>query len=170
MKPVLTKSVLTKSIVLQLAPSSLLLGLLVLVATASAMIICFSPIILSIKCAVFVLIIASTAYFILRDALLILPWSWQIVEVDVKGELKLINKRQQVFKPQIAATSFTHQYLTILNFKREGFKMVLPPVLLMPQFSNRKDDAKNESVYKQKEALRRLRVWMRFFKHDQIAP
>ncbi|WP_020168762.1 MULTISPECIES: hypothetical protein [Methylotenera] len=156
------KPVLKKSIVLQLSPSPLLLGLLALVATASATIILVAPIILPIKFAIFVLIIASTAYFIGRDALLMLPWSWQTIEIDVQGNLKLTNKKQQEFKPQLAITSFTHQHLTILNFKRNGLKKTLPPVLLLPNFIE-KDDCE----LAEKDALRRLRVWVRLFKHDK---
>jgi len=161
------KPILSKSIVIQLAPSPLLLGLLLLVATASAMIILFVPIMLAIKCAVFVLIIASTAYFIARDALLMLSWSWQTIEVDVKGELKLTNKKQKVFKPQIAATSFTHQYLTILNFKRNGLKLALPPILLLPNFSGKEKYGKDDGESADNYELRRLRVWIRLFKHDK---
>lgn len=161
------KPILTRSIVLQLTPSPLLLGLLVLVATASATIIGFAPIILAIKCAVVGLIILSTAYFICQDALLILPWSWQTLEVNVKGELKLTNKKQQQFKPQLATTSFTHQYLTILNFKTEGFIKALPPILLLPNFwkIQKQEKANGESI--NKDALRCLRVWIRLFKHGQ---
>lgn len=153
------KPVLPKAIVIQLLPSPLLLGLLAIVATASAMIILILPIALLIKWAVFILIIASTFYFILRDVLLMLPWSWQTVEVDVKGVLKLTNKRQQQFKPQLSASSFTHQHLTILNCKREGFKGALPPVLLLPGF------ARSLAIEGNNDALRRLRVWVRLFKH-----
>lgn len=156
------KPVLPKAIVIQLLPSVLLLGLLVAVATVSVMIILILPIILLIKCAVFLLIIASTLYFILRDALLILPWSWQTIEVDVKGVLKLTNKRQQQFKPQLAASSFTHQYLTILNCKRDGLDWALPPVLLLHSFS---ENLANQ--FEAKDSLRRLRVWVRLFKHDK---
>lgn len=161
------KPILSKSIVIQLAPSPLLLGLLLLVATASAIIILFVPIMLAIKCAVFVLISASTAYFIGRDALLMLPWSWQTIEVDVKGELKLTNKKQEVFKPQIAATSFTHQHLTILNFKRNGLKLALPPILLLPNFSAKEKYCKDDGESADNDELRRLRVWMRLFKHGK---
>lgn len=157
------KPILPKAIVIQLLPSPLLLGLLAVVATASAMIILILPIAIAIKWAVFLLIIASTLYFILRDALLMLPWSWQTIEVDVKGVLKLTNKRQQQFKPQLAATSFIHQYLTILNSKSAGLKWMLPPVLLLPSFS---ESLTNQS--ETKDALRRLRVWVRLFKHDKV--
>ncbi|MES2580839.1 MAG: hypothetical protein V4552_09860 [Pseudomonadota bacterium] len=157
------KPILPKAIVIQLLPSPLLLGLLAAVATASAMIILILPIALAIKWAEFFLIITSTLYFILRDALLMLPWSWQTIEVDVKGVLKLTNKKQQQFKPQLAATSFTHQYLTILNYKSGGWKLALPPVLLLPNFSE-----SLTSQFEANNALRRLRVWVRLFKHDKI--
>ncbi|MES2636900.1 MAG: hypothetical protein V4605_06195 [Pseudomonadota bacterium] len=159
MKPILTKAVLSKPIVIQLLPSTLLLGLLVAVATISAVIILISTIILPIKYAVFVLIIISTIYYVMRDALLMLPWSWQKIEIDMKGVLNLTNKKQQKTQPQLEFTSFIHQYLTILNFKRQGVRLSLPPVLLLP---NRSHDLAYQ------DALRRLRVWMRFFKHDKV--
>lgn len=153
------KPILPKAIVIQLLPSPLLLGLLSAVATTSATIVLVLPIILPIKWAIFLLIIASTLYFILRDALLMLPWSWQTIEVDVKGILKLTNKSQQQFKPQLAASSFTHQYLTILNCKRDGLKWTLPPVLLLSSFS-----WGSTNHFEDYDALRCLRVWVRLFK------
>lgn len=156
------RSILPKAIVIQLSPSYLLLGLLAIVATVSAMIILMLSISLTTKYVVFFLIIASTLYFILRDAMLLLPGSWQAIQVDVKGVLTLTNNKQQQFKPQLLASSFTHQYLTILNFKRERFWWALPPVLLLPNFSG-----VSANQLEAKDALRRLRVWMRLFKHDR---
>ena len=153
MKPILTKAVLANAIVIQLLPSTLLLGLLATVATAGALIILIMPVAWLVKCAAVALIIGTSVYFILRDALLMLPWSWHRMEVDVKGVLKLTNKSQQTFKPQLAASTFTHQYLTILNFKRKGWNWLLPPLLLLNDFPD-------------EDALRQLRVWIRLFKHD----
>ena len=148
------KAVLPKSIVIQLLPSTLLLGLLAAVATVSAMIILQLPITWLIKCAAVLLVTATSVYFILRDALLMLPWSWRRLEVDVTGVLKLTNKKQQVIKTQLAASTFTHEYLTILNFERVGLNWLFPPVLLLNDFP-------------EKNALRQLRVWIRVFKHDK---
>ena len=150
----MTKPVLPKTIVIKLLPSSLLLGLLVAVATISVMIILMLPIAWLVKVFATLLIIATTVYFILRDALLMLPWSWHLLEVDVTGVLKLTSKERLVIKPQLADTTFTHQYLTILNFKRVGWSRLIPPVLLL-------NDCQD------KNAVRQLRVWIRLFKHDK---
>ncbi len=102
-----------------------------------------------------VLIIISTLYFILRDVLLLLPWSWQMIDMDGKGQLTITNKRGQQFQPILAANSFIHATCTILNFKRHGFRFALPPVILVTNSEN-----ENE--------LRRLRVWLRWFKHEDV--
>ena len=100
----------------------------------------------------------------LRDALLLLPWSWQKLEVNNKGELSISNKRGQQFQPALAASTFIHAACSLLNFQRSecklgGFKLALPPVILFVHADNR-------------DELRRLRVWLRWFKHleadDQI--
>ena len=140
-------------IYIKLMPSKLLLGLLLAISIVACTIIISLPIALFLKLVIIALILASSAYFILRDALLLLPNSWQIVEVDSKGELTISNKNGLKFQPKLAASSFIHAACTIINFKREGFKFVLPAVILL-------SSAENENE------LRRLRVWLRWFKHQ----
>ena len=149
------KTLFTKPIVIQLLPSLLLLGLLVTVATVSSLVLLTMSMILPIKLTIFGLVIVSTGYFIMRDALLVLPWSWQTIVVDTKGVLTLTNNRQQHIKPLLASTSFTHQYCIILNMKRKGLRLAMPPVLLLSNVAS-SDELKDE--------LRRLRVWLRLFK------
>ena len=96
----------------------------------------------------------SSNYFICRDALLLLPWSWQRLEVNNKGELTITNKRGQQFQPALAPSSFIHAACTILNFKRVGFNLAHLPVILMTSAENA-------------DELRRLRVWLRWFKHEK---
>lgn len=144
---------LLQAIHIKLKPSKLLLGLLLAISIVACVIIVSLPIALFLKLVIIALILASSAYFILRDALLLLPNSWQIVEVDSKGELTISNKNGLKFQPKLAASSFIHAACTILNFKREGFKFVLPAVILL-------SSAENENE------LRRLRVWLRWFKHQ----
>ena len=79
-------------IYIKLMPSKLLLGLLLAISIVACVIIISLPIALFLKLVIIALILASSAYFILRDALLLLPNSWQIVEVDSKGELTISNK------------------------------------------------------------------------------
>ncbi len=148
------KTIFAKSIVIQLSPSPLLLALLLAVATISSLIVLSLSMLLSIKLILFGFILLSSAYFIARDALLALPWSWRIVEVDTKGVLTLVNKRQQRIQAQLAPTTFVHEYCVILNLKNQGMHWALPPVLLF----NNVDNA---------DALRRLRVWLRLFENKR---
>ena len=153
------KTLFTKPIVIQLTPSPLLLGLLLTVATISSLVLLTISISLAIKLTIFTLIVGSTAYFIMRDALLMLALSWQMIEVDTKGILTLINRKQQRFKPHLAATTFVHQHCIILNMQRERYRLAMPPLLLLSNATS--PDAL-------KEELRRLRVWLRLFKNKDI--
>ena len=110
------KTLFTKPIVIQLLPSPLLLGLLLAVASISSLVLLVIAIDLWIKLILFLVINLSTAYFMGRDALLTLPWSWQSVVVDGKGTMTLTNKRHKFIDPPLACTTFIHEYLTILNF------------------------------------------------------
>ena len=148
------RAALLQPIYIKLMPSSLLLGLLGIVSITCCAILLSLPVPLYIKLVIITLILASSAYFILRDALLLLPWSWQTVEVDNKGELTITDKRNQKFQPTLAASSFIHEACTILNFKRNGFKLVSPAVILFANANNQ-------------DELRRLRVWLRWFKHQE---
>ena len=112
------------------------------------------PILLYLKLAIIALIIASSTFFILRDALLLLPNSWKTIDVDNKGELTMTNKGGQKFQLKPASNTFIHAACSVLNFEREGFKLALPPVILLPSASNA-------------DELRRLRVWLRWFKHEK---
>ena len=147
---------LLQPIHIKLLPSKLLLGLLLAISIVACAIIVILPIAMFFKLLIIALILVSSAYFILRDALLMLPWSWKTIDVDNKGGLKITNKRGQVFQPTLAASSFIHAACTILNFKRERIKFALTPVILMANA-----ESENE--------LRRLRVWLRWFKHHDSA-
>lgn len=153
------KPVLPQAIHIQLMPSYLLLGLLSGVSIVCCWIVLQQVISVDIKLAIIALIVMSSAYYIVRDALLLLPWSWKMVQVDYKGELTITNQRGQQFQPVLAASCFIHEACTILNFKGHEFnynvfRFGLQPVIL---FNSRKND--NE--------LRRLRVWLRWFKHEK---
>ena len=153
------KPALPQVIHLQLMPSYLLLGLLSGISIACCWIVLQQAISADIKLVIIALIVVSSIYFIVRDALLLLPWSWKVLEVDHNGELTIINQRGQQFQPTLAASCFIHEACTILNFKGNGlkynvFRLGLQAVIL---FSSGKND--NE--------LRRLRVWLRWFKYGK---
>jgi hypothetical protein len=144
-----------QSIHIKLMPSKLMLGLLAGVSIVACAIILMLPISLMPKLVIIALILLSSAYFILRDALLMLPNSWKTIDVDNKGELTLSNKNGEKLMLTPAPNSFIHAGCSVLNFKRIGFKF-LPPVILF---------ASAENV----DELRKLRVWLRWFKHDKTA-
>jgi hypothetical protein len=148
------RPVLLQAIHIKLMPSTLLLGLLGGVSIACCLILLSLPIPFFIKLAIIALIIASSTFFILRDALLLLPGSWKTIDVDNKGELTMTNKSEQQFQLTPASNSFIHADCTILNFKRSGFNFALGPVILL---------SRAESA----DELRRLRVWLRWFKHKE---
>jgi hypothetical protein len=151
-------AILPQAIRIKLMPSYLLLGLLSGASIACCCILLALPLGLTIKLAVIALIVISSGYYVARDALLLLPWSWQVLDINAKGELTMTNKRGQTYQPKLAANSFIHTKLVILNFQREGFNLALPSLVL---FENQQliDNGANE--------LRRLRVYLRWFKQDK---
>lgn len=136
----------------KLSPSKLMLGLLSGVSIIACVILLSLPVSLIFKLVIIVLIIASSMFFILRDALLLLPNSWETIDVDNKGKLTMTNKSGQHFQLKPASNSFIHASCSVLNF--EGFNFALPPVILLPSVINA-------------DELRRLRVWLRWFKHEK---
>lgn len=146
------KSVL-QPIHIKLKRSNLILGLLLGVSIACCFILPALPLSLMIKLAAIFLIMISSGYLIWRDALLMLPWSWQILDVNAKGELSITNNHGELFQPALAINSFIHANLVILNFKRNGFKFAPAPVIVWVNQENEHE-------------LRRLRVWLRWFKHS----
>jgi hypothetical protein len=143
-----------QSIHIKLMPSKLLLGLLLAISIIACSIIVSLPIVHGVKLVIIALIVASSAFFILRDALLRLQNSWKILEVDNKGELTLSNNKGQKFQLIPAPSSFIHAGCSVLNFERKGFKLALPPVILLPYAAHA-------------DELRRLRVWLRWFKQEE---
>ena len=135
-----------------------MLGLLSGVSIACCFVLITLPISLGIKLAIIALIIVSSMFFIMRDALLLLPWSWQSLEINSKGELSMTNKRGQQLQPALAGSTFIHTKLTILNFKRERFKWALPPAIFIENLGSNLD----------LEEVRRLRVWLRWAKQHHL--
>lgn len=127
------------------------MGLLIAISIVSCAVLTIMPLDIRLKMVLWMLVIGSSGYYILRDALLLLPWSWHLIQVNNHGELTVTNKKGQQFKPSLRANSFIHEYLTILNFTHVSFKTNTPPIVLI----NIKHDE-----------MRKLRVWLRWFKHD----
>lgn len=150
------KNRLLPAIDVVLKPSLLLLSALTIISILSCLSIFVLPIPFFIKLIVIILIIFSTLYYILRDALLLLPCSWQRIEVSSVGQLRLTNKQGEQFMPDLNPTSFIHSWLVILNVKQPVLKQTLlaenlPAVVLF--------------ILSTCQQRRQLRVWLRWWKH-----
>jgi toxin CptA len=147
---------LNQAIEITFEPSFLLLGLLFTIAIVSAIITAMLPIIFLVKLTMIILIVFASLYYILRDCLYLLPWSWQHIEVNRFGELRLINREGQVFSPTIHASSVVNSQLIVLNFESKSIKKGifnhLPSLILFLNATNI-------------EQHRLLRVWLRWWKH-----
>lgn len=150
------KAQLIQAIDIAMKPSLLLLGLLGVISTISCLIIITLPMHSLFKLLLLSVIVISTGYYILRDALRLLPWSWQRVEVSATGQLKLISKHGKQFTPVLAATSFNHPWMIILNAQPTAYRKRLfggLPALIL--FANHHE-----------QQHRQLRVWLRWWKHQ----
>lgn len=147
---------LSQAIQLTLKPSPLLLGLLVAVSIVCCFILAQLAVPLFIKLGLIAVVIVSSTYFILRDALLRLPNSWQTLEVNSKGELKMTNQQGIVFTLILAKHTVVFAWVTILNFKRISWLRGLPPVIL----------------FGYGDTKRQLSVWLRWWRHheDLVVP
>ncbi len=148
---------LTQTVDIVIKPSFLLLGLLGLIAISSCWIITILPIHTLFKFFLLSAIIISTIYYSLRDALGVLPWSWQRIEVNASGQLRLTNQRGEQLTPIIAPTSFIHSRMVILNCQRADQTKywfgALPPLIMF---------ADSAAV-----PHRHLRVWLRWWRHSE---
>ncbi len=146
------------TLAIELKPSLLLLGLLGIITMISCYVLWRLPVSLPIKCLWFALLICSTVYYMLRDALLQLPWSWKMLEMNSQGELKLTNKSGQQFSPKLISASFIHPLLIILNMKSGRFQWGLPPVIVF-----------NKAANQQHRQLRVRLRWMPELKEIKLA-
>ena len=139
-------------IFIKIEPSLILMGLLLAISILSCTIIFIMPLDIGFKLGLCILIMLTSGYFILRDSLKLLPWSWQSLSVSNNGELTITNNSGQQFKPSLQANSFIHEHLVILNFKHARYKNPAPPVIFLNIQGN---------------DMRKLRVWLRWFKHHK---
>ena len=154
MKQNIQKTSLPKSIHLQLYPCYLLLWLIVLVTMICCWIILNLPASIMIKISSIIVVVVSSFYYILRDALKTLPWSWQNLSVNSSGQMQLLNKRGEQLNASIVENSFVHGFLTIVNIKTSAAFLLQPPIIFI-----------NDN----RDALRSLRVWLRWFNQNKLA-
>ncbi|MDZ4211636.1 protein YgfX [Methylotenera sp.] len=64
----------------------------------------------------------STCYFVLRDALLALPWSWQAFALDKTGNWYFTQHNGICLSGAIAPDSFVSAYLTVLHVVPKDYR------------------------------------------------
>jgi len=131
-----------------LKPSRQLLALLVLAGASASLIVMIMPLGLWVKLIGSFVIATSTAYFVARDALLVLPWSWQGIDLNGKGELFFFTQDGAKRKARVETTSFVAAYMTLLNITLETSRWRRHAVILT-------DSAHSEE-------FRKFRVWLRW--------
>jgi hypothetical protein len=138
-----------------LKPSYVILGYYFFISTLCCVSILIVMIPSIVKVLSLVIITLSFIYIVLRDVLLLLPWSWQSVTVTSLGQLRLVNQKNQVFDIDLLPSTFNHPFLTVLNFKRMPFEMGWCSATLITPWQ----------VYDM-QAYRRLRVWLKWWPHQ----
>ena len=149
-----------KPLRLTVQPSRWLAALFITVSLAACVIVlCMPPRfwseflgleLLALKFLACFVIIAATAYAIAQHAWLILPGSCRMLELDAQGNLQWLCHDGTRQDAVVLPDSFVSARLTVLNVKI-GRKR--KSVLLTPDRT-------------EAEALRRLRVWLRWGRHD----
>lgn len=147
---------------MKLGASWWLSGLLFMFALAGLAVIVVYVADWRVQLALATLLLATTVYYVLRDGVRTLPGAWRHLHVSAQGELRLINRAGQACSPKLAGSSWVHPWLTVLHFENPAddafwandafWQPGLPPVILL--------------VCADVEACRRLRVWLRWWRHS----
>ena len=110
-------------------------------------------------------VVLASAYYLARDAFLRLPQSWQQLEINEKGQLKLTQRSGQVQAVSVNMESFVSYYLIVVHINKPQHKNWLGrlgglsleqtgAVILLPDSANA-------------EVRRQLRVWLGWWRHSQ---
>lgn len=106
-----------------------------------------------IKLLLVIFIFLLAIYSVCMRGLLLLPWSWVVLNVNVKNELQLTCRDGARFAGTVCADSVVTPYLTVLYFKlhHAGFirRLLTSRIVILPDMV----DAEN---------YRQLRVWLRW--------
>ncbi len=104
-----------------------------------------------LKVPVIMLMIIAAIYYVMRDVLLCLPWSWHQVLLSSHGQLSLLNRRLELCEPVLAASSVNHPLLTVLHFNRSSLRFGWQCTLMLMPWQITDADQ-----------FRRLRVWLKW--------
>jgi hypothetical protein len=100
-----------------------------------------------------ILLIIASIYSILQDVLLCLDWSWQKVEVNHQGQLRLTTRNHRTFDVQLEASSVNHRWLTVLRFSRLAMPIGFRSVAVF-----------SPCQVVDTQQYRKLRVWLKWGK------
>jgi len=140
-----------KPVAMVLQPSTTLAALLLSAGLAACLILLFMPLPLWLQAAAIALISLATIWHVAQSALLLLPKSIIKLELTSKAEFFVTRRDGQKIKAEVLTTSFVAWYLVLLNLKLPERRLARH-VVLVPEMLDG-------------EALRRLRVWLRWGHH-----
>jgi toxin CptA len=108
-----------------------------------------------LRLAILGLIATNVLYFSLRDALLVLPWSYIALKINSKNELQLVQKNGNLLEVSVKKNTVVTPYLTVVNCQLKDYKFLQgllgKSVVILP-------DTAEAEVYRQ------LRVYLRWAK------
>lgn len=139
-----------KPLHLPLRSSLRLAALFVAVGLAVCVIVLCMPLHWAFKCSACLAAAVATAYAVAHHAWLALPWSCRLLELDAKGKLQLQRKDGTRLEAQVLPDSFVDARLTVLNLKAGRCRVSL--LLTADRVPA--------------EPFRRLRVWLRWGRHE----
>ncbi|HSH53691.1 MAG TPA: protein YgfX [Methylotenera sp.] len=149
-----------KPIHINFKPSKLLSALIIGASLGASCILLLVDLTWLVKLISVLTILVVAVYYVLFRALLLLPSSYLVLDVDIKNQLKLTRKDGAHLQVSVLADSVVTPYLTILHFSCEGAtflgRLFGQHLIILP-------DALDVESYRQ------LRVWLRWGHHSAIA-
>ena len=142
-------------ITVKLLPSRMMLWLFIATAVFISGILILVPLAFWPRISILSIIIVNLLYFSCRDALLVFPWSYTSLNINVKNQLQLVRKDGKQLDVNVQENTVVTAYLTVLNCQLQEatyFQRLLPlHIVILPDAIDADD-------------CRRLRVWLRWYK------
>lgn len=102
-------------------------SLLLLHATA-ATVVYATDIAWPARLAMLLLVVLNLVYYLLRDALLLLPYSWREISLD-QGDISVAVRNGSGFIGQVANKTVVSPYFVVLCVKLEGHRLLVSRVI-----------------------------------------
>lgn len=146
-----------KPIHINFKPSKLLSALIISASLGASCILLLVDLTWLVKLLSVLTILVMAVYYVLFRGLLLLPWSYVVLTVDVKNQLKLIRRDGIYLKANVLPGSVVTPYLTIVHFSDEDATLLArwfgQHLVILP-------DTLGAEPYRQ------LRVWLRWGHHS----